>query len=136
MHSMNNIKHVLLCYKKQRVNQLDCVAGSAPFHNKKKFTMVCGMGMSHTFSLWAKGLTFMQFSINGGQPNPKIIPTICSYNIVYKQTHNVEDTIKPLSMGSWNIMEITFQIYAKFNIWDASGECKQHGGYVRFIFCL
>ena len=49
---MNNIKYVLLCYKTQRVNKLDCVAGSALFYNKKKFTMVCGMCMSPTFSLW------------------------------------------------------------------------------------
>ena len=67
----------------------------------------------------------MQFNIkcyaSGGQPNPtqpnpKIIPTICNYNIAYKQIHNVEEKLKPLSMGSWNnIMEITFQIYATFN---------------------
>lgn len=73
---MNNRKYGLLCYKKQRVNKLDCVPGSALFYNKKKFTMVCGTCTSPTFSLWAKGLAFMQFSINvmllGENPTHKL----------------------------------------------------------------
>jgi hypothetical protein len=66
----------------------------------------------------------------GGQPNPKIvIPTICNYNTANKQTSNVEETLKPLGMGSWkNIMVITFQKFAKFN--------TQHFWRMQTTWCL